>query len=81
MSGDELLSPQEIAAIREEIAGAVLGAPEGLAESLERDPESFLRLVAAARVGAEESSRSCARPSRGPGLRATAGTVWVACWG
>ncbi|MGG8409517.1 hypothetical protein ACM614_24430 [Streptomyces sp. 12297] len=57
MSGDELLSPQEIAAIREEIAGAVLGAPEGLAESLERDPESFLRLVAAARVGAEESSR------------------------
>ncbi|MBT2452384.1 hypothetical protein J7F03_36095 [Streptomyces sp. ISL-43] len=57
MSDAELLSPQEIAAIREEVAGAVLGAPEGLAESLERDPESFLRLVAAARVGAEESSR------------------------
>ncbi|MFZ3467791.1 hypothetical protein ACODT3_38435 [Streptomyces sp. 4.24] len=57
MSEAELLSPQEVAAIREEIAAAVLGAPEGLAESLERDPEGFLRLVAAARVGAEESSR------------------------
>ncbi|MBT2471304.1 hypothetical protein J7E97_26445 [Streptomyces sp. ISL-66] len=52
-----LLSAQEIAAIREEIAGAVLGGPEGLAASLEHDPEGFLRLVAAARVGAEESSR------------------------
>lgn len=35
----------------------MLRTPEGLAESLERDPESFLRLVAAARIGAEESSR------------------------
>ncbi|CAM5296605.1 hypothetical protein SAVIM338S_00386 [Streptomyces avidinii] len=57
MSDPRLLSPQEIAAIREEIAGAVLGGPEGLAASLENDPEGFLRLVAAARVGAEESSR------------------------
>ncbi|MFJ8435944.1 hypothetical protein ACIQ9P_32050 [Kitasatospora sp. NPDC094019] len=57
MSNAELLSQQEITAIREEIAAAVLRTPEGLAESLERDPESFLRLVAAARVGAEESSR------------------------
>ncbi|MET9323440.1 hypothetical protein ABZX75_25095 [Streptomyces sp. NPDC003038] len=57
MSGAELLSPDEIARIREEIAGAVLGAHEGLADSLEHDPDGFLRLVAAARVGAEESSR------------------------
>ncbi|MET9468569.1 hypothetical protein ABZY44_28030 [Streptomyces sp. NPDC006544] len=57
MSGAELLGPQEVAAIREEIAAAVLGGPEGLAASLEHDPEGFLRLVAAARVGAEESSR------------------------
>lgn len=57
MSDAPLLSPQEVSAIREEIAGAVLGGPEGLAASLEHDPEGFLRLVAAARVGAEESSR------------------------
>ncbi|MGW0395302.1 hypothetical protein ACWDYJ_31365 [Streptomyces sp. NPDC003042] len=57
MNSGELLSPQEVDRIREEIAGAVLGAPDGLAESLEHDAEGFLRLVASARVGAEESSR------------------------
>ncbi|MET9643315.1 hypothetical protein ACFZB6_09920 [Streptomyces syringium] len=57
MSAAEPLSAEETARIREGIAGAVLGAPEGLAESLEHDPDGFLRLVAATRVGAEESSR------------------------
>ncbi|MFG3001757.1 hypothetical protein [Streptomyces sp. NPDC048340] len=57
MSGAELLGPQEVSRIREEIASAVLGATDGLAESLDSDPEEYLRLLAAARVGAEESSR------------------------
>ncbi|MFI1258032.1 hypothetical protein ACH4U6_30210 [Streptomyces netropsis] len=57
MSAAEPLSAEETARIREGIAGAVLGAPDGLAESLEHDPDGFLRLVAATRVGAEESSR------------------------
>ncbi|MCF3102534.1 hypothetical protein IPZ58_13190 [Streptomyces roseoverticillatus] len=51
------LSPEEEARIREGIAGAVLGAPEGLAESLEHDPQGYLRLVVATRTGAEETSR------------------------
>ncbi|MEU8774240.1 hypothetical protein [Streptomyces sp. NPDC048606] len=57
MTGGELLSPEEADGIRESIASAVLGSPAGLADSLEHDPEGYLRLVAAARVGAEESSR------------------------
>lgn len=57
MSEKELLGPEEAARIREEIAAAVLGAPDGLAASLEHDPEGYLRLVAATRAGAEETSR------------------------
>ncbi|WP_424890329.1 hypothetical protein [Streptomyces sp. XH2] len=51
------LTLEEYARIREGIASAVLGAPKGLAESLEHDPEGYLRLVAATRTGAEETSR------------------------
>ncbi|WP_045324161.1 hypothetical protein [Streptomyces sp. NRRL F-4428] len=57
MSDGPLLHPVETDRIREGIAAAVLGAPEGLAESLEHDPHGYLRLVDASRVGAEESSR------------------------
>ncbi|MGK5732284.1 hypothetical protein [Streptomyces sp. URMC 124] len=57
MTGTPLLSPEEDTRIREGIASAVLGAPEGLTESLEHDPEGYLRLVAATRAGAEETSR------------------------
>ncbi|MEJ8639444.1 MULTISPECIES: hypothetical protein [Streptomyces] len=52
-----LLTPEEIVRIREGIAAAVLGGPDGLTESLEHDPDGYLRLVAAARIGAEETSR------------------------
>ncbi|MFI9332031.1 hypothetical protein ACIGZJ_31370 [Kitasatospora sp. NPDC052868] len=57
MSGEAFLGPQEAARIREGIAAAVLGAPEGLAESLEHDSDGYLRLVDASRVGAEEAGR------------------------
>ncbi|MFH8788220.1 hypothetical protein [Streptomyces roseoverticillatus] len=57
MSDAARLSPDEEARIREGIASAVLGAPQGLAESLEHDPEGYLRLVAATRTGAQETSR------------------------
>ena len=51
------LSEEETLRIREGVAAAVLAGPEGLGQALERDPDSYLRLVAATRVGAEESSR------------------------
>ncbi|MET9837193.1 hypothetical protein ABZZ01_05210 [Streptomyces virginiae] len=57
MSDGPLLEPVEMDRIRKGIAAAVLGAPEGLAESLEHDPHGYLRLVDASRVGAEEASR------------------------
>ncbi|MCX4804325.1 hypothetical protein ACFWWM_17255 [Streptomyces sp. NPDC058682] len=57
MSGEPLLHPVEMDRIREGIAVAVLGAPEGLADSLEHDAHGYLRLVDASRVGAEEASR------------------------
>ncbi|MGC9495901.1 hypothetical protein [Streptomyces sp. WG7] len=57
MSGTELLTEEEILRIREGVAAAVLDAPDGLVESLEHDPVGYLRLVAASRVGAEETSR------------------------
>ncbi|MBB5119545.1 hypothetical protein AF335_28450 [Streptomyces eurocidicus] len=57
MNNAPLLHPAEMDRIREGIAAAVLGAPEGLADSLEHDPHGYLRLVDASRVGAEESSR------------------------
>ncbi|GHG62636.1 hypothetical protein [Streptomyces griseocarneus] len=57
MSNEPLLHPAEMDRIREGIAAAVLGAPEGLADSLEHDAHGYLRLVDASRVGAEEASR------------------------
>ncbi|MEU5426497.1 hypothetical protein AB0H73_12940 [Streptomyces olivoreticuli] len=57
MSDEQLIGPEEAVSIREGIAAAVLGTPDGLAESLEHDPAGYLRLVAATRVGAEETSR------------------------
>jgi hypothetical protein len=43
--------------VREGVADAIVGGPEGLRGMLESDPASFLALVAAARVGAEEADR------------------------
>ncbi|MEV0409692.1 hypothetical protein AB0I68_02500 [Streptomyces sp. NPDC050448] len=57
MNNEPLLHPAEIARIREGIAATVLGAPAGLADSLEHDAHGYLRLVDASRVGAEEASR------------------------
>ncbi|MFE2249944.1 hypothetical protein [Streptomyces lavendulae] len=57
MNDGPLLHPAEMDRIREGIAAAVLGAPEGLADSLEHDAHGYLRLLDASRVGAEESSR------------------------
>ncbi|MFE9220155.1 hypothetical protein ACFYN3_27860 [Streptomyces lavendulae] len=57
MNGGPLLHPAETDRIREGIAAAVLGAPEGLADSLEHDAHGYLRLLDASRVGAEEASR------------------------
>ncbi|MEU9087188.1 hypothetical protein [Streptomyces sp. NPDC048357] len=57
MSDEPLLNPAETDRIREGIAAAVLGAPDGLADSLEHDAHGYLRLVDASRVGAEEASR------------------------
>ncbi|MFG2988242.1 hypothetical protein ACGFZK_02845 [Streptomyces sp. NPDC048257] len=57
MSDEALLGPLEAARIREGIAAAVIGAPDGLAAALERDADGYLRLVDASRVGAEEASR------------------------
>jgi hypothetical protein len=51
------LSAEEEARIRDGIAEAVLTGPDDLRADLEHDPESYLRLVAAARIGAEETSR------------------------
>ncbi|MFI1972602.1 hypothetical protein [Streptomyces cinnamoneus] len=57
MNDQPLLHPAEMDRIREGIAAAVLGAPDGLADSLEHDAHGYLRLVDASRVGAEEASR------------------------
>ncbi|MCX5147994.1 hypothetical protein AB0C90_07885 [Streptomyces sp. NPDC048550] len=57
MNDGPLLHPAEMDRIREGIAAAVLGAPDGLADSLEHDAHGYLRLVDASRVGAEEASR------------------------
>jgi hypothetical protein len=43
--------------VREGVAVAVVGGPDGLRRTLESDPASFLALVAAAAVGAEEAER------------------------
>ncbi len=52
-----MLSKAETARIREGIADAVLSGPEGLRDALEHDRASYLRLVAASRAGAQETSR------------------------
>lgn len=57
LSGSGPLTEEEVVRIREGVAAAVLGAPAGLVESLETDPEGYLRLLAATRVGAEEAGR------------------------
>ncbi|WP_405013810.1 hypothetical protein [Kitasatospora sp. NBC_01539] len=57
MATEPLLAPEEVTRIREGVAAAVLGAPEGLADALEHDPAGYLRLVDATRVGAEETGR------------------------
>ncbi|MEV7443987.1 hypothetical protein AB0O22_23160 [Streptomyces sp. NPDC091204] len=57
MSDQPLLHPAETDRIREGIAAAVLGAPDGLADSLEHDAHGYLRLLDASRVGAEEAGR------------------------
>lgn len=51
------LSAEDEGRIRDGIAEAVLTGPEGLRADLEHDPQSYLRLVAATRIGAEETSR------------------------
>jgi hypothetical protein len=43
--------------VREGVAEAIVGGPDGLRRTLGTDPASFLALVAAARVGAEEADR------------------------
>ncbi|MET9610776.1 hypothetical protein ABZZ17_37795 [Streptomyces sp. NPDC006512] len=57
MTDEQLLGPEETVRIREGIAAAVLGASDGLADSLEHDAAGYLRLVDASRVGAEEAGR------------------------
>jgi len=51
------LSPEDQARIRDGVAEAVLTGPENLPADLEHDPDSYLRLVAATRIGAEQTSR------------------------
>ncbi|RYV49464.1 hypothetical protein [Pengzhenrongella frigida] len=54
---ENLLSAAEIVALREAIAAAVLSAPAGMSAGLQDDPVAYLRLVAATRTAAEETSR------------------------
>jgi len=56
-SSPEILPAAEAAAIREAVAEAVIGIPEGLRGGLETDPQEYLRLVVASRTAAEETSR------------------------
>jgi hypothetical protein len=53
----ELLSAAEVDSLRESIRDAVLGAPTGMSTALQDDPQAYLRLVAATRTAAEETSR------------------------
>ena len=54
---DAPLTDDETTAVREAVAAAVLDTPAGLGAALEDEPLAYLRLVAATRVAAEESSR------------------------
>jgi hypothetical protein len=51
------LAPADAERVREGVADAIVGGPDGLRQMLDSDPASFLALVAAARVGAEEADR------------------------
>lgn len=51
------LREEELSRIRDGIADAVLSGRDELRERLEDEPDSYLVLVAAARAGAEETSR------------------------
>ena len=44
---------------REGVAAAIVGGPDGLRETLDSDPASFLALVAAARVGPRRPTACC----------------------
>jgi hypothetical protein len=52
-----LLTGADADRVREGVADAIVGGPDGLRKTLESDPAGFLALVAAARVGAEEAER------------------------
>ena len=45
--------------VREGVAAAIVGGPDGLRETLDSDPASFLALVAAARVGPRRQTACC----------------------
>ncbi len=51
------LADEEAEGIRDAITEAVLATPPGLRDSLEDDPQAYLRLVASTRVAAEQTSR------------------------
>jgi hypothetical protein len=51
--------------VREGVAAAVVGGPDGLRRKLESDPASFMALVASAAVGAEEADRVLHQAVRG----------------
>jgi hypothetical protein len=51
------LSEADAERVREGVADAIVGGPDGLRKTLGSDPAGFLGLVAAARVGAEEADR------------------------
>ena len=53
----DALTPAEANAVRDAVAEAVLGTPDGLRADLETDPDAYLRLVSASRTAAEETSR------------------------
>ena len=51
------LADEEADGIRDAITEAVLATPPGLRDSLEDDPQAYLRLVASTRVAAEQTSK------------------------
>jgi hypothetical protein len=53
----DLLADADAERVRDGVADAIVGGPGGLRKTLQSDPASFLALVAAARVGAEEADR------------------------
>ncbi|GAA0315265.1 hypothetical protein [Kineococcus aurantiacus] len=55
--GPAPLTDAEVQALREAVTEAVLSTPVGLRDALADDPDASLRLVAATRVAAEETSR------------------------